>query len=70
MTDFWLRPDATLKDAAQNIEKTKNTLAVITDTEGRLLGTITDGDIRRALLAGHRFAGHLIATEICKGSLL
>ncbi len=54
MTDFWLRPDATLKDAAQNIEKTKNTLAVITDTEGRLLGTITDGDIRRALLAGHQ----------------
>jgi dTDP-glucose pyrophosphorylase len=50
--EFGLRPEAILKDAAQVIEKTKNTLAIITDQEGRLLGTVTDGDIRRALLAG------------------
>ena len=52
MIEFGLRPEAILEDAARVIEKTKNTLAVITDQEGRLLGTVSDGDIRRALLAG------------------
>tara|TARA_B100000315_G_C14510125_1_gene556574 strand:- start:113 stop:1177 length:1065 start_codon:yes stop_codon:yes gene_type:complete len=60
MTEFGIRPNATLKDAAQNIEKTKNTLAVITDIEGRLLGTVTDGDIRRALLEGHQLTSPVV----------
>ena len=54
MTEFELRSDATLKNAVKNIERTKNTLAVVTDADGRLIGTVTDGDIRRALLAGYQ----------------
>ena len=42
---------ATLMDAARAIESTKR-LAVVIDQESRVIGTLTDGDIRRALLNG------------------
>ncbi len=47
-----LRPDSTIKEALETIDRGAIKLAVVTDEEGRLLGTITDGDIRRAILAG------------------
>lgn len=47
-------PDATLYDAVRVIERSRRSLAVVVDDSGRLLGTVTDGDIRRGLLGGHR----------------
>src|SRR5690606_3659252 len=43
---------ATLRDAISTIDKAELQLALMVDDAGRLLGTITDGDVRRALLRG------------------
>ena len=52
MSNKPLLPSATLLDAVQAIEFTEKRAAVIVDKENKLLGTITDGDIRRKLLTG------------------
>jgi len=52
VTDAPLGPAATLRDAVRAIEATRRRIAVVADADGRLAGTLTDGDVRRALLAG------------------
>jgi dTDP-glucose pyrophosphorylase/CBS domain-containing protein len=44
--------DATLRDAIAAIDRDVSHIALVVDAERRLLGTITDGDVRRALLSG------------------
>ena len=53
MSEPILVGDATLRDAVQIIEQTRRLIAAVVDADGRLLGILSDGDIRRALLAGH-----------------
>src|SRR5262249_5398909 len=53
MSEPILGPDATLRDVVQMIEQTRRLIAVLVDPDGRLLGILSDGDIRRALLAGY-----------------
>lgn len=48
-----LSRDATVRDAIQAIESSRMSLAVVVYAGGGIEGTITDGDVRRALLAGH-----------------
>jgi len=45
-------PDATIRDAMAAIDRGACEIALMVEPEGRLLGTVTDGDIRRGLLAG------------------
>ena len=45
-----LRTDASLRDAVSVIEATTARIAVVVDELGQVAGTLTDGDIRRALL--------------------
>jgi dTDP-glucose pyrophosphorylase len=47
-----VEPDATLRDAVAAIDAGEARIGVVCDRQGVLLGTITDGDIRRALLRG------------------
>jgi dTDP-glucose pyrophosphorylase len=47
-----ISPDRTLHDAIQNLNEVALKLLLITDDEGCLIGTLTDGDIRRGLLRG------------------
>jgi len=47
-----INEDSSLKEALQIIERTSLKIAIIVDKKEKLLGIITDGDIRRALLAG------------------
>ena len=41
-----------MKDAIKNLEDSMNRISIVVDEEQRLVGTITDGDIRRAILSG------------------
>ncbi len=41
-----------IRDAIVRIERTKHGIALVVDVEGKLLDTITDGDVRRGMLAG------------------
>jgi len=43
----------TLRDAVHRIEAARVGMAVVVDVDRRLLASVTDGDIRRAILAGH-----------------
>lgn len=43
---------APLRVAVATLEETRRLIAVVVDGEGRLEGTISDGDVRRALLRG------------------
>jgi dTDP-glucose pyrophosphorylase len=52
MTERPLLAEARLMDAVQAIEVSRRRMAVVVAGDGRLLGTLTDGDIRRHLLTG------------------
>ena len=47
-----LPPNATIKDAMQIIDNGAMRIALVANPERRLIGTVTDGDIRRAILKG------------------
>lgn len=47
------RPEATVAEALARIDRaTPNLFQIVVSAEGRVLGTITDGDVRRAMLSG------------------
>jgi len=48
--DFLIRPTDTLRQAALTIDANLSGIAVVVDEAGRLIGTVTDGDLRRASL--------------------
>jgi dTDP-glucose pyrophosphorylase len=56
MNDVWkraiLRPSASVRDAIRNLNDVAIQIVLVTDGEGRLAGTLCDGDIRRGLLKG------------------
>ena len=47
-----LTPQTTLRDAMARLDATAQGIVLVVDTAGRLLRTVTDGDLRRAALAG------------------
>lgn len=48
--------DATIRDAIEAIDRGSLQIAVVVDAKKRLIGTITDGDIRRGILRGVAFS--------------
>lgn len=54
--EIWQRamlpPTATVKDAIQSLQSVAVKIVLVTNVNGELEGTISDGDIRRALLKG------------------
>lgn len=53
--DFLVSPTDTLVHAARVIDSGGGQIAVVADEQRRLLGTITDADLREALLTGRNF---------------
>lgn len=53
-TDYWRRAlvaeSASIRDAIEVINEAAMQIAMVVDADNRLLGTVTDGDIRRGLL--------------------
>ena len=47
--------NSTIKQAMQNLNESAQKILFVTDEHQRLLGTITDGDIRRAIIEGAGF---------------
>ncbi|OGL46807.1 MAG: hypothetical protein A2W05_05400 [Candidatus Schekmanbacteria bacterium RBG_16_38_10] len=50
-----ISPDTTLKMAMQKLNETAEKILFVTDDNRRLLGTITDGDIRRGIISSVEF---------------
>ncbi len=47
-----LLPETTIRETLINLDRNSMQIVLIADRQGRLLGTVTDGDLRRALLRG------------------
>ena len=47
--------DTTLKESMQKLDDTAEQILFVTDEHDKLLGTVTDGDIRRGLINGFKF---------------
>jgi dTDP-glucose pyrophosphorylase len=47
-----IAPLTTVKEAIQRLNETAQKILFITDVQGKLLGTLSDGDIRRGIIAG------------------
>ena len=52
MTEAKIGSHASIRDAIAAIERTRRFIAAVVDDENRLLGVVSDGDIRRAILQG------------------
>lgn len=52
LATFLTTPTSTLREAMACIDRNVKGIALVVDGRGRLRGTVTDGDIRRALLKG------------------
>lgn len=54
LRQFIINPSANVLDALDKIDKNKRGFLVVLDETGTVLGTLTDGDVRRALISGKR----------------
>jgi dTDP-glucose pyrophosphorylase/CBS domain-containing protein len=52
LRSLMIRPGCAVRDAVKAIDAGAVEIALLVDDEDRLLGTVSDGDVRRALLAG------------------
>lgn len=52
MKDLTIKPTATIKEAMKALNGTAENCLLVVDDEQRLIGTLTDGDIRRYILEG------------------
>jgi dTDP-glucose pyrophosphorylase len=50
LENYFLGPSATIREAVERIDRGASQTALVVDGERRLLGVITDGDVRRAIL--------------------
>ncbi len=50
-------PATPIREAIESIDRGGKGIALVTDDGGRLLGTVTDGDVRRAILKGLDISG-------------
>ncbi|WP_136067205.1 nucleotidyltransferase family protein [Modicisalibacter radicis] len=59
-------PRRKVLDALYQLEETRRKVLFVTDEEGQLLGTLTDGDVRRWILGGGDLAGEI--GQVCNTS--
>src|SRR5581483_3580720 len=63
---FCVSPASTIREAAARIDGNAAKIALMIDDDGCLLDTITDGDIRRAILSGLDLSSPLDRLPECK----
>ena len=64
--DVLIRPNTPILDAIKIIDKGSLQIALVVDDNNRLIGTVSDGDVRRAILKGvslDRPVGEIMFTE-------
>jgi dTDP-glucose pyrophosphorylase len=60
-----IAPDTSLHEAIAKIDVASTQLALVVDAERRLLGTVSDGDVRRGLLAGMKLTDPVERCMFC-----
>ena len=59
MKDITIHPQATVKETMEALSKTAAKVLLVVDDKQALIGTLTDGDIRRYILKGHNLSGSI-----------
>jgi dTDP-glucose pyrophosphorylase len=57
MKDITIQPTATIKQAMEALDKTAEKILIVIDTNQKMIGTLTDGDIRRYILKKQKLTG-------------
>lgn len=57
MKNITIKPTASIKEAMESLDKTAEKVLLVVDDSQRLIGTVTDGDIRRYILKGADLTG-------------
>jgi len=56
MKNITIHPNITIRQAMKTLDKTAKKCLLVVDDSNKLLGTLTDGDLRRSILAGMKFS--------------
>lgn len=59
MKDITIKPAATIKEAMKILSQTAENGLLVVDDQDRLIGTLTDGDLRRYILKGNDLSGSI-----------
>ena len=52
LKDLTIAPEASVRAALEAIDRSKRQIALVVSADGRLVATVTDGDVRRGILRG------------------
>lgn len=52
LKSLMVSPEVSVRDALEAIDRSRRQIALVVDEDGRLLATVTDGDVRRGILRG------------------
>ncbi len=62
MKDITVKLDITIRQSMKVLEKTAEKCLLVVDENNKLLGTLTDGDLRRSILDRVKFSEHISAS--------
>lgn len=74
LKDLTIRPEATVREALEAIDRSRRQIALVVSAEGKLVATVTDGDVRRGILRGIDLDGsvaqvmHTTPTTVTQGA--
>ena len=60
MKDITVNPNITIRQAMKVLDKTSEKCLLVVDENKKLLGTLTDGDLRRGILSGMNFSENIL----------
>ncbi|MDP7621510.1 MAG: CBS domain-containing protein, partial [SAR324 cluster bacterium] len=70
MKDITVQPDLTIRQAMKALDRTAEKCLLVVDENNKLLGTLTDGDLRRSILGGIKFSEGISNSYYIKPSVL
>ena len=59
LNDIFIMKNITIKEAMKRLDKTAEKCLIVINSKSQLLGTLTDGDIRRSILNGIAFSSSI-----------
>jgi len=59
MKDIKVDPKITIREAMEILDRTAKKILLVVDDDTKLIGTLTDGDIRRHILEHHDLTGSI-----------
>ena len=64
MKNLLIKPNTNIKNALKQLSKTGEKCLVVVDKKNKLLGTLSDGDVRKALLSGNSIDTPIRYTQV------